>query len=145
MSDSQQDLKARKAALMAAREKREAERAATRERLELERLELEDKYERELGPIGSAFDVVDISDVSLDHPFVVVKLGDAMYFRRFKGLTAEQMELIEHQQAFVADNCVVPGADKFRELTTARPGVAVRVVNALLGLYGLEVGKRQGK
>lgn len=140
-----EDPKARKAELLAAREKREAEREATRERLELEYLELEAKYEEELGPKGIAFAIVDVSDCSLEHPFIVLKLGEPLPYRKFKGLTDEQKMMAEHQQNFVAPACVVPTDTQFRVLSSTRPGVAERAAAELLGLYGQDIGKKRGK
>lgn len=145
MTDEQKALAERKSELLARKAAKEAEIEARKEALTVQLLELEEKYDLELGTRGIDYEIVDITDCSKEHPFLVLKLGERIFHKRFVALSDDKKGLLEEQQNFVAPCCVVPGPEKFRELSNVRPGIADRAGIALLRLYGHDLGAKAGK
>lgn len=112
-----------------AKEKREEARDDAAGARELEALELEERFEKELGPRGSMFEIVE----TIDGP-IVVKLGEAVLFKKFKASLGGDPSLEEMHQ-FVWPCVVHPTVDKFNERTSLRPGLLVMCTDALVGLF----------
>ena len=135
------ELKARKAARQAEREAQEAERKVA---LEIQELELEERFEKELGARGRYFELVDISDVEPDHPFVAVKLGPAVAFNRFvAGISKDDADVLALQEELLLPSCVAyPSAEEARTLFDRRPAIIPRCADRAIGLYG---AKNEGR
>jgi hypothetical protein len=116
-----------------AREKMKAEETASRE---LEVLELEERFEKELGPRGSFFEVVE----TVDGP-IVLKLGEAVLHTRF----AESKVTPNDIHDYVFPCVAYPTKEKFLEIVGRRPGLALRCANALATLYGAKANAEAGK
>jgi hypothetical protein len=132
------DLKEKLAAARKAKEERDAARAAKREEAELAVLELEAKYEKELGPRGVDFEIVD----TVEGP-IVVKLGEAVLHTRFqsKGDKYTDADVFDY-----VDPCVVhPSKEKFREMIGRKPVFAVRCASALATLFGAKSDEDNSK
>jgi len=110
--------------------KRQQARESEAEDLELERLELVDKLEKEHGPQGRAFEVVDATD--LGEGFFAVKLGPSVHYAKIKASKVTDADL----HGFIAPNLVFPSVEQFAEVCGRRPIVRDRVGLALHGLYG---------
>jgi hypothetical protein len=124
------------AAARAAKEAREAARAAEAAARELEVLELEEKLEKELGPRGVYFEIVE----TLEGP-VAVKLGEAVLHTRFQASKVTDQDMHE----YVFPNVVHPAKEKYLEAVGRRPGIALRCANALATLYGAKANTEAGK
>ncbi len=113
-------------------EKAATERAKARslavQRRRIEELELEAKFETELGPRGSAFEIVR----TVEGP-IVVKLNDVTFFKKFAASAKEEADVF----AFVKTAIAHPSADKFSEIT-GRRGELLGVVG--ITLRGLHIG-----
>lgn len=135
----QKDKKARLAELRKAAEKREAERAEARENAELERLELEEKFEKELGPKGQAWALVDASDNG--EGFIVVKLGEEVLWKQYQASKMTDADTYN----FVFPSVMHPSRERYTEITTRRPFLANRTANALATLFGVKLRTEEGK
>lgn len=125
------------------REERLKKRAATQAMARLEGLELEAKYERELGPIGQEFQIVDVTD--LGEGFVVVRRGEEVLWKRYSKLLASEKETEVDTRDFVLPCVVSPAKEKYDEIVARRPFVAARCANALGALYGVRRRVEEGK
>lgn len=119
--------------------KREEARALEAERLAFERLELEDRLETELGPIGQAYQLVDVT--ALGEGLIAVRLGEEVLWVRFKGSKMTDSDAFQ----FVEPCLMHPTKEVFRAIAARRPEVVGRVSNALASLYGLKVAHDEGK
>lgn len=116
--------------LVAAREakaKREADAKAVAETRELTVLDLEARLEKELGPRGEQFEIVD----TVEGP-IAVKLGEAILYTRFSGSKVTESDVHD----FVFPCLVHPDPAKYLELVGRRPHLAVRCASALAALFG---------
>jgi len=114
----------------------EQSRAAAAKARELEVLELEVRFEAEIGPRGSQFEIVE----TIDGP-IVVRLGEGVLYTRFTASKVTDVDVHE----FV-DPCVVhPAKEKYREIAMQRPDVPARVAHALATLYGARHKDDAGK
>jgi hypothetical protein len=132
VSDRLAELRAKKEAIDAARE---IERKAR----EVEELELEVRFDGELGPRGSQFEIINTGEIG--EGCIVVKLGEEVLFKRFQNskLTAEDAA------AFVRPCVVYPSQSKYDEITARRGFIATRCANALATLYGVKLEANAGK
>ena len=133
------DTKAKLAAARAEKEAREAARVAKLEALELERLELEAKLEKELGPLGERFEIVDASDVG--EGFIAVRLGEELLWKRFSSSPMAQADAHD----FVTPCVVHPETDRFLAIVGRRPALLDRCASACASLYGLKLKAARGK
>lgn len=127
---------------LAAKEKREQKREQEVNLRKLETLELEERFESELGgPIKKYFDILETSEGP-----VVLKLGEAVLFKTFKGKLASKSDAsLEDMHAFVFPCVVHPSKDRFLEITGRFPGFLVLCMSALLALYQGGELSTQGK
>lgn len=130
-------VKERLAAARAAKEaktKADSEAADVRE---LEMLDLEAKLEKEHGPRGKFFEILD----TVEGP-IAVKLGEAVLHTRFQG-AKDLNENAIHDYVFP---CVVhPAKEKYLEIIGRRPGIALRCASALATLFGVKANDDAGK
>lgn len=123
--------------------KRKAEREKAIEdrkrKFELELLELEEKFEAELGPRGSAFEIVDATDQG--EGFIVLKLGYGVAYHAFKNSKMKEKDV----HAFVLPCVVHPERAKFLELVERRHELPIRCANALVTLHGAKAEDAAGK
>jgi len=125
--------------LLKRREEREAARAEKVKALKIERLELEERFEKELGPMGEQFAIVDATHCG--EGFVVVKLGESVLHKQFM---ASKMEESDYHE-FVFPTVVHPGKDQFTQMAARRPGLRAECAVALLSLYGVKLKGDAGK
>lgn len=139
MSEAKKDPAERLAELRknkAERDQKAREEAAA---AELARLELEEKYEKELGPLGRAFVIVDASD--LGEGFIAMKLGEDVLWNTFK---ASNMNVVD-TEAFVLPCVVHPSKDDYRKIVKRRAFIADRCAGELATLYGVKLKADAGK
>lgn len=121
-------------------EKRAAERAKAREGEERKRrievLKLEAKFEEELGPRGSMFEIVE----TVEGP-IVVRLGEGVLFQRF---TASKVTPADVHN-FVYPCVEHPTKERYVEIVANRPEVAGRCAHALMSLFGAKNKDDAGK
>jgi hypothetical protein len=127
------DPAARLAELRNRKAAREQKIEAEKQAAELARLELEEKYEKELGPLGREFAIVDCSDQG--DGFVVMKRGEDVLWNAFK---ASKMGVVD-TEAFVLPCVVSPSTDDYRKLVKRRPFVADRCAGELATLFGVKL------
>jgi len=132
MSDDLKALQARAAERAA---KREAEAQAR----EVQALTLEERFEKELGPMGVAFAIVR----TLQGP-VVVKRGPAVLFKRLRDVP-KGMPSLDDIEAFVKPNVVFPEAAVFNALIEDHAGILVACSDELVSLYRAQALDTQGK
>lgn len=123
----------RRAELLAKKAEREAARALEREAHELELLELEDRLESELGPIGRAFDLVDLSD--LGEGMIAVSCKVPGIQARHKAFASSKITDVD-VDAFITPCIVHPSIEEFRAILARRPIAGGRVATTLLNLLG---------
>lgn len=121
------------AELKAAKAAREQSRAIQVEALQVKALELEEKFEKELGPIGVAFEVVDVSDLLLDP--IVVKRGLAVTFKQFSNSKVNE----EDVDAYVTASLVHPPIEEYRKTINAHPALGIRCALAVSKLHGTKI------
>lgn len=126
-----------------AREERLKARAHAQAVARLEGLELEEKYERELGPVGQEFQIVDATD--LGEGFVVLRRGEEVLWKRYSKLIAKETETEVDTRDFVLPCVVHPAKEKYDEIVSRRPFIASRCANALGSLYGVKRRAEEGK
>ena len=131
------DLKEKLAAARAAKEAKEASAREAAEARELESLELEAKLEKELGPRGVSFEMID----TVEGP-VAVKLGEAVLHTRFQS-SKDINDAAIHDYVF--PNVAHPSKEKYLEIVARRPGIALRCAGALATLYGVKASNDAGK
>lgn len=126
-----------------AEEVREKMRADARARARLEFLTLKSKYERELGPIGQEFQIVDASE--LGEGFIVLRRGEEVLWKRYSKLLAKESETAADTRDFVLPCIEHPAKEKYDEIVARRAFIADRCANALSSLYGVKHRKEEGK
>lgn len=136
---NEKDLNEKVAALRARKAQREKAAEVLSTVAELQRLELEERFEAELGPLGSAYVIVDVSD--LGEGFVVLKLGEGVLWNTFK---SSKMNVVD-TEAFVLPNVVHPSRDEYRALAARRGFVPERCAGELATLYGVKLKADGGK
>ncbi len=130
------DVKEKLVAARAAKDAREKSKAEAAQARELESLELEEKYDKELGPRGAFFEIVD----TIEGP-IVLKLGEAVLHTRFSESKVTAADIHEYVYP-----CVVhPTKEKYLEIVGRRPALALRCANALATLYGAKANADAGK
>lgn len=125
--------------LLAQKAEREKARAAAKAARAVEELELETRFDGELGPRGSQFEIIDSGD--LGEGFLVVKLGEEVLWKRF---TASKMTSEDANQ-LVRPCIVYPAKEKYDEITARRGALVNRCANALATLYGVQTEVSAGK
>jgi hypothetical protein len=111
-------------------------------------LDLEAKYESELGGRhGSKFVIVNLCD--LDEGFVVLKLSEGMFHKRFESALAklkdgQKLSEVDLDQ-YVTPSVVHPPQEAFRALCGRRYAVWARCTNALAILNGARRSEESGK
>lgn len=121
------------------KEEREKLREKARKAREAEVLQLEDRFETDLGPRGSAFEIVDSGE--LGEGCIVVKLGEEVLWKRF---SASKMNPEDVEQ-FVKPLVVHPSREKYDEIVGRRGALAIRCAHALATLYGVKLEANAGK
>lgn len=130
------DVRTKLAEARAAKEKREAARASKAEEAALATLELEAALEKEHGPRGHYFELVE----TVEGP-IAVKLGEAVLHTRFIASKAADTDV--HEYVFP---CVVhPSKDEYLAIVARRPGIQNRVAHALMTLFGAKATDDAGK
>lgn len=128
--------------LVALREKKQAiedAREVLRKAREVEELELEVRFDAELGPRGSHFEIVNSGE--LNEGCIVVKLGEEVLWKRFQNSKMSQ----DDAAALVRPCVVYPDLSKFEEITARRSHLVVRCANAVATLYGVKLEANAGK
>ena len=129
---------------------REAKADAADQARELERLELEEKYEKELGPVGEKFVIV----AAAHRGSIVLKLGTNVLFKQFEsGTEANQKKGFggptgiteETCTQFVKPNVVHPSVKEFLSIVDELPGVLYTCTGMLKALYDGDRAKARGK
>lgn len=138
-TDAKEERKTKLAVLRALAEEREAARAEARELAELEGLELECRFEKELGPKGQSFAIVDASE--LGEGFIVVKLGEEVLWKKYKSSKMEPGDTHDFVYPCVAH----PSRERYVEIVARRPFLAERSASALATLYGVKLRTEEGK
>ncbi len=129
------------AKLREAKAAREDARAKEAEARELLSLQLEERYEAELGPRGSMFEIV----ATLEGP-IVVRLGEAVLFKKFKAAYAGDKEpTLEDQHSYVYPCVVYPDKAKFLEIIERRPALLGVCANAAATLHLAKEVDARGK
>lgn len=123
-----------KQSLLAAKAARESARAAKREELEIKALELGEKFEKEIGPEGIAFAIVDLSDLLLEP--VVVKRGPSVTYKQFSNSKFGE----EDVDVFVSSSVVYPGIEEYRNAANTFGAIGLRCATALSKLHGVKIG-----
>ncbi len=131
-----EDLKARLAAALKAKEERDADAEEKALERQVEWLELEGKLVKELGPVGHSFDMLNTSVGP-----IAFRLGEAVLHKQFRN--SKQTEVDIHN--FVTPCIVHPARDRFLEIVGERPGVAVIIANKLADLYAGKAEDDAGK
>lgn len=132
-------IRERLAAARAEAAKREEMRREEADAAELDRLELISRFERELGALGRAFVIVDLSDLGEGH--VVLKLGEGSAWKAF---TSSKMDAVD-TEAFVLPCVVHPAKETYREIAMRRGFVSDRCALALSELFGVKRKDDAGK
>lgn len=125
--------------LMKQKAEREKTRAAAKAARAVEELELEARFDSELGPRGSQFEIVDSGD--LGEGFLVVKLGEEVLWKRF---IASKMTS-DDANNLVRPCVAYPAKEKYDEITARRSALVTRCANALATLYGVQTEVSAGK
>ena len=134
--DSVSDVKERLAKAREAKAAKEKAAAEAAEMLELETLELETSLEKEHGPRGFGFEIVETPEGP-----IAVKLGDSVLHKRFSESKIDEASM--HDYVYP---CVVhPAKDKYLEIVGRRPGIVLRCANALASLFGAKANADAGK
>jgi len=128
------------------RQKRDDAREAKRRENEIQELELEAKYEKELGPRGVAWNLIDLTN--LDEGFVVVKAGDTKEHKQFTAAVGRAKDKPIPDEAFVAyvvPALVYPPREAFLAIASKRHEVWARAANAIGDLQGFVQRENSGK
>lgn len=134
--DGVSDIKERLAKARDAKAKKEKAEAEAAEARELEVLELEASLEKEYGPRGTGFEIVE----TVEGP-IAMKLGEAVLHTRFAGSKVDEPAI--HEYVFP---CVVhPAKERYAEIVARRPGIGLRCANALATLFGAKANADAGK
>jgi hypothetical protein len=118
---------------------RQSLRAKKREAAEEARLELESKFERELGPMGEKFEIIDLTN--LGKGLVVIKQGSSVIHKRFENSKKEDEDI----EAYVMPCLAYPSADDFRAILNDLPEVLGRCAFACHRLFGAKTREDEGK
>jgi hypothetical protein len=127
------------AALLKEKAERVKARATGQRASALERLRLESRFERDAGPEGQAFNIVDATDTG--DGFLVVTLGDSIDWTRFKASKMTDADTYD----FVIGNIAIPDVEAFKRTIATKPFIADRCANALSKLYGFKAEQDEGK
>lgn len=122
--------------LQEAKEKLEKLRAEDAKKRAVEVLELELKFEGEIGPRGSQFEIVE----TVDGP-IVVRLGEGILYERFTASKVTPADVHD----FVYPCVIHPAKEKYLEIVARRPDIASRVAHALMNLFGSRHKDDSGK
>lgn len=128
MTDRLAELQEKKDALVKAR-------ALAALAFEEQKLELELKYEEELGPRGSMFDMLDLTNIG--EGFIVLKLAEGVVHNKFIASKQTEVDL----DNFIRPSVVHPAKEVYAAIMQRRPGVAHQCANVLLSLYGLKANE----
>lgn len=126
--------------LRAARTEREEQAKTAAEAHERLCLELEERFITELGPRGSAFEIVNESNTNAEGP-IVLKKPDFGTYKLWK----TKPDTPEDNLAFVRPTIVYPEAAAFEALAGRRGLMIDRVLKAALALIGSEQAAARGK
>lgn len=126
---------------------REAAKAARMERIEEEELDLEERFEGELGPRGSEYEIVPCWDVDQEVSFLVVKRPGPAQHKGYLTLVSKEKPGPSDQgniDKFLLQGdkvLVFPDDAQARALFMRRPALAVAAVNAAHRLAGARAEK----
>jgi hypothetical protein len=122
---------------------KKAARAEAWAKLQADEIELEDKYDGELGPRGSEFEIVlPTNAAQVADGLVVVKKPERQKWAAFQ---ESKMSATDAHHLVIA--CLADPADKerFNELAKSRPMIVSRCATAIAKLVGLELQAEAGK
>lgn len=124
---------------------REAREKADKQRRRERELQAEDliqRFERELGPLHSEFELV----VTEFDGCIVVKRGEEVLYKRFMSIVNSPKGAtdVDHYQ-YVVSTVVHPEREAFDKLVAKRPHIAQRCANAQLSLHGVATKEEVGK
>lgn len=107
--------------------------------IELEALELEERFEREIGPRGLAFQLVTTALGT-----VVVRRADHVAYKRFQAVDGAKLS-IEDVQALVAPHVVHPTREEYLATTKDHGGIAWACAKAMIEMFEAKRGVDSGK
>jgi hypothetical protein len=132
---------AKRKRLLAEKEKRDDAEIEAAKLREIQELELDEKYSRELGPRGVAFDILKTSKGP-----IAVRLGEAVLYKRFRAkYVGEKEPTLEDIQAFVQPCVLYPERDIFLDLIDKHAMLGSAIANLLADLYVAKEKDTRGK
>lgn len=131
---------AKRARILAAKRKKEAEAESSSLDAEIERLNLEEHFERELhGKEGQQFSIYDATECG--EGFFVVKLGPSILWK-----TYWDSQMNEVDRCDLVSACIVhPAKDAYLAARGRRMGIDAELVKHLGRLNGLEIAATEKK
>lgn len=132
---------AKRTELLAAKAEREAVAAVAVERHQDAILELEERFSRELGARGNAYEIVNEDNDCGVGPIVVKRAEDLA----MKQWEAKEGDTPEDRFLLVRPCVVYPEAGEFVRIATDRSKLVLRCCAAILALAGAKRAGRQGK
>lgn len=140
MSGEPKSLDDMRAAVVAAKQKKDAEEQDRRVTNEYERLQLAERFEKDLG--GKEHEQFEILDMTLcGEGFFVVKLAPSIVWKTYwesKMTTVDQCDLVS--------GCIVhPPKDDYLAARNRRQGIDAELTKLVGRLNGLHLGVEQGK
>lgn len=132
--------KDRRAELLANRALREKAAADVQQAHELLCLELEDKYCKEYGPRGQAWDMANEDNTCGEGP-ICIRLGEPVSHKTWQASGTSP----EDKQTYVTPWIVYPERTKALEILNRRPELLTRCVMVLNRLFGFSQATLQGK
>lgn len=108
-----------------------------------EELRLKLKFSKELGPQGSAFDIIRTPDGP-----IVIALGDSLFYRKLAALKRDEKTDTFNDadlHAIIAPNVKHPDAATFAQLADKRGGLRAACLFAFKALHEAQEEERQGK
>jgi hypothetical protein len=104
-------------------------------------LELDDRFSRELGPRGQAWELVNEDNTNGEGP-IVVKLGDPVAHKLWQSKPGAAPE---DAFRYVEPSVVYPAKDVFTAIVNRRPQLLLRATAAVTALFGFSEGVLRGK
>jgi hypothetical protein len=139
VSTETESLEEKRSRLRAEAKKREEAQKAKALENEVALLELIDKYEREIGPRGQSWDVVDAT--RWGEGFFVVRLGAGINFQTY----ADSKMGPADKHDFICPCLVHPDVETYRAARARRPAIDFEISNVLAVLYGVKLKDDEGK
>lgn len=139
MSEKEETKSEKLARLRRERQERESARDDARIDRELEKEELIAKFERELGPRGSEFQILDTRLPG--DPLVVIKRPQKVQWTKWE--QSKQTPVDKYD--LVAPSVVHPSVEAFGDLLQKRAGIETTITNLMAPMMGLFEAEEAGK